>query len=138
MRASDAPQATGIEVVATQPTKADRATLAMFESTERKTLPGPAYIVKVRLKTLPEPTSRGFALYVGDLRIPKYWTYRQGIWFKVFDPQFFVEHKGEPIRFSLNDTEFVKTRLKLTVPKMAKTKGGRTAARLPAQEDVLK
>jgi hypothetical protein len=24
------------------------------------------------------------------------------------------------------------------VPKMAKTKGGRTAARLPAQEDVLK
>ena len=39
MRASDAPQATGIEVVATQPTKADRATLAMFESTERKTLP---------------------------------------------------------------------------------------------------
>ena len=65
MRASDAPQATGIEVVATQPTKADRATLAMFESTERKTLPGAAYIVKVRLKTLPEPTSRGFALYVG-------------------------------------------------------------------------
>ena len=49
-----------------------------------------------------------------------------------------AEHKGEPIRFSLNDTEFVKTRLKLTVPKMAKTKGGRTAARLPAQEDVLK
>src|SRR5215467_2978718 len=95
MRASDAPQATGIEVVATQPTKADRATLAMFESTERKTLPGAAYIVKVRLKTLPEPTSRGFALYVGDLRIPKYWTYRQGIWFKVFDPQFFVEHKGD-------------------------------------------
>ena len=108
------------------------------KSTERKTLPGPAYIVKVELKTLPEPTSRGFALYVGDLQIPKYWTYRQGIWFKVFDPQFFVEHKGEPIRFSLNDTEFVKTRLKLTVPKMAKTKGGRTAARLPAQEDVLK
>ena len=63
---------------------------------------------------------------------------RQGIWFKVFDPQFFVEHRGEPIRFSLNDTEFVKTRLKLTVPKMATTKGGRAAVRLPAQEDVLK
>ena len=40
-----------LEVVATQPTKADRATLAMFESTERKTLPGAAYIVKVELKT---------------------------------------------------------------------------------------
>ena len=52
MRASDAPQATGIEVVATQPTKADRATLAMFESTERKTLPGAAYIVKVRTQDL--------------------------------------------------------------------------------------
>jgi hypothetical protein len=114
MRASDAPQVTGIEVVATETTKADRATLAIFKPTERRTLPGAAYIVKVRLKTLPEPTSRGFALYVGDLRIPKYWTYRQGIWFKVFDPQFFVEHKGEPIRFSLNDTEFVDTRLKLT------------------------
>ena len=56
----------------------------------------------------------------------------------MFDPQFFAEHKGKPIRFSLNDTEFVKTRLKLTAPKTAKTKGGRTATRLPAQEDVLK
>src|SRR5437870_13088682 len=103
MRASDAPQATGIEVVATQPTKADCATLAMFESTERKTLAGAAYIVKARLKTWPEPTSRGFALCVRELRMPKYCTYRWSIRSKVLGPQFFVEHKGEQIRCSLND-----------------------------------
>ena len=139
MKASTAPQAVAVEVIAAQPTEADSAVLAKLESSEGKPLPGAAYIVKVRLKALPEATSHGWALYVGKLRIPKYWAYRHGIYFKVFDPQFFAQHKGGKLRFSANGTDFVDTGLKIAVPREPKKKAGtRGAARLPHQDDVLK
>src|ERR1019366_6068458 len=102
MKASTAPKAMAVEVVAAQATEADRATLAQFRSGEGKSLPNVAYVVRIRLKALPEATAQGWALYVDKLRIPKYWTYPQGIYFKVFDPQFFVDHKGGKLRFSQN------------------------------------
>jgi len=138
MKASTVPQALAVDVVAAQATEADSATVAQLEASENKSLPGVAYIVKVRLKALPEATSRGWALYVDKLRIPKYWTYRQGIYFKVFDPQFFAEHKGGKLRFSQNGTDFVETRLKLAKPPEAKKGSLRRTARLPLQDDVLK
>jgi hypothetical protein len=36
-----------------------------------------------------------------------------GIYFKVFDPQFFQDHQGQSLRFSQNGTEFTDTGLKL-------------------------
>jgi hypothetical protein len=138
MKASTVPQALAVDVVAAQATEADSAMVAQLEASENKSLPGVAYIVKVRLKALPEATSRGWALYVDKLRIPKYWTYRQGIYFKVFDPQFFAEHKGGKLRFSQNGTDFVETRLKLATPPEAKKGSLRRTARLPLQDDVLK
>ena len=138
MNASTVPQALAVEVVAAQATEADSAMVAQLEASENKSLPGVAYIVKVRLKALPEATSRGWALYVDKVRIPKYWTYRQGIYFKVFDPQFFAEHKGGKFRFSQNGTDFVETRLKLAPPPETKKGSLRRTARLPLQDDVLK
>jgi len=138
MKASTAPQAVAVEVIAAQPTEADSAVLAKLESSEGKALPGAAYIVKVRLKALPEATSHGWALYVGKLRIPKYWAYSHGIYFKVFDPQFFADHKGSKLRFSQDGTDFIDTRLKLVALQEPKTKSSRRAARLPAQDDGLK
>ena|SRR5438045_1758334 len=138
MKASTAPQAVAVEVVAAQATEADSAMLAQLELSESKSLPGAAYIVKVRLKALPEPTSQGWALYVDKLRIPKYWAYRQGIYFKVFDPQFFADHKGGKLRFSQNGTDFIDTGLKLAPPAEPKKELRRSIARLPLQDDVLK
>ncbi len=138
MKASTAPQAVAVEVVAAQATEADSAMLAQLELSESKSLPGAAYIVKVRLKALPEATSQGWALYVDKLRIPKYWAYRQGIYFKVFDPQFFADHKGGKFRFSQNGTDFIDTGLKLAPPAEPKKESRRRIARLPLQDDVLK
>jgi hypothetical protein len=138
MKSSTAPQVVGVEVVAARATEADSAMVAHLEASQKKSLPGVAYIVKIRLKALPAATSQGWALYVDKLRIPKYWTYRQGIYFKVFDPQFFAEHKGRKLRFSQNGTDFVDTRLKLAPPPEAKKGSPRTTARLPLQDDVLK
>jgi hypothetical protein len=144
------PKVTAVEVVAAQPTEADTAAIANLSAEQDQALPQVAYIVKVRLKTIPPATSQGWALYVGDLRIPKYWEYEHGIYFKVFDPQFFADHKGKRLRFSQNGVDFYDTGIKLPAPtppaaasrskrKGTKSKGAKTkAARLPSQDDVLK
>ena len=110
------PKVTAVEVVATQPTEADAAAIANLSAEQDRALPQVAHIVKVRLKTIPPVTSHGWALYVGDLRIPKYWEYEHGIYFKVFDPQFFVDHKGKRLRFSQNGVDFYDTGIKLPAP----------------------
>ena len=126
------PTAIAVEVIVTAPTDADSAAIAHLSATGGKALPKVAYLVKIRLKTMPEPTSQGWALYVKDFRIPKYWEAKDGIYFKVFDPQFFEDHKGERLRFSQNGTEFVDTKLRLAAPRRH---GG---GKLPRQEEVLK
>ena len=137
MHPSTPPQITAVEVVAAQPTEADRATIAQLNRESGRALPEVAYLVKLRFKTMPPVTSQGWALYVGSLRIPKYWGYRHGIYFKVFDPQFLADHKGKKLRFSQNATDFIDTNMELTAPS-APPKAKGKAARLPLQAVVLK
>ena len=75
-------------------------------------------------------------LYVGNSRIPKYWEYKDGIYFKVYDPQFFRDHAGGALRFSPDGTEFVETRLVLTSPEILPSAATGTPD-LPQQGDIL-
>jgi len=132
------PKITSVEVVAAQPTEADRAAIAQLSAEAKKPLPEVAYVVKVQLKSKPPATSMAWALYVNDVLIPKYWEYKDGIYFTVLDPQFFADHAGERLRFSQNGIDFFDTGKKLVAPPKAvlTSKGGK--ARLPLQADVLK
>lgn len=136
MQPSMPPHVVGIEVVAAQPTEADSAAIAHLGAEARRPLPQVTYLVKVRLETIPPATSQGWALYVDDFRIPKYWEYKQGIYFKVFDSQFFDEHKGHKLRFSPNGSDFIETGIELAGPPAAAESKG--AVRLPLQAEVLK
>ena len=130
------PQAIAVDVVATQPTDADTALIARSQPSARRDLAPAAYLVLVRLQAVPPATSSGWALYVDDFRIPKYWQYKDGIYFKVYDPQFLADHAGEQLRFSLNGTEFIETGLTLSTPKIVTSQT--EANELPAQDDVLR
>jgi hypothetical protein len=131
------PKVVSAEVVAAQPTEADTPMIARLSTELNRRLPATAFIVKIRLENIPEPTGDGWALYVGDTRIPKYWEYPGGIYFKVFDQTFLADHQGEPLRFSHNHQDFVKTGVNLPGPEMARATT-RTATRsLPLQSDVL-
>jgi hypothetical protein len=133
------PKIAAVEVVAAQPTDADSAAIAHLSAKTKKSLPQVAYVVKVRLKTKPPVTSMAWALYVNDVLIPKYWEYKDGIYFTVLDPQFFADNKGKHLRFSQNGTDFFDTKIKLAAPPVAavsKSKG--KVARLPRQTDILK
>ena len=79
---------------------------------------------------------RGWALYVDDFRIPKYWGYKEGVFFKIFEPQFFQDHRDQSLRFSLNGVDFVDTGLKLSPH--VKTEAEINLWQLPSQEEVLK
>ena len=139
MQAPVPPKIAGVEVVAAEPTDADRAAMARMEQDE----PQAVYVVKVKLKEKPPVTSMAWGLYVGDELIPKYWEYPDGIYFTVVDPQFLAEHKGKPLRFSHDGSEFFNTGAKLSAPKaeiaaVSKAKRKAKAAKLPSQADVLK
>ncbi len=130
MQLPEPPKIAAVEVVPAQPTEADRAAIAHMGAKE----PRAVYVVKVRLKAKPPVTSMAWALYVGDERVPKYWEYADGIYFTVFDPQFFVRHKGKQLRFSQNETDFFDTGVELA-PAPSVAEGN--AIRLPLQADVL-
>jgi hypothetical protein len=143
MQAPVAPKIAAVEVVAAEPTETDRAMAVRTKQAE----PEAVYVVKVKLKEKPPVTSLAWGLYVGDVLIPKYWEYAEGIYFTVVDPQFFAENKGKPLRFSHDGVEFVNTGAKLSGPPKAeaaeskakgKAKSKPKAAKLPTQADVLK
>lgn len=138
MNSSKPPKVVALEIVATQPTDADRRALAHLSAQTSKLLPEVTYLVRVRLAKVPPATSAGWALYVNDFRIPKYWEYKHGIYFKVFDPQFFADHQGEHLRFSHDDSKFVDTGVELPAPDSIATRTRRKAIELPPQTEFLK
>ena len=129
------PKITAVEVVAAQPTEADSVAIAHLSAQTNRSLPQVAYVVKVKLKTKPPVTSMAWALYVDDELVSKYWEYTDGIYFTVFDPQFFIRHEGKQLRFSQNGIDFFDTGVKLA-PAPSVAEGN--ASKLPPQADVLK
>ena len=138
MQPSTPPKVIAVEVVTAQPTEADSAAIVHLSAEASRSLPQVAYVIKVRFKTKPPVTSQGWALYVNDFRIPKYWEYEHGIYFKVFDSQFFADHKGQQLRFSQNGIDFIDTGIKLAGPAPTTAKSRGNAGRLPLQADVLR
>ena len=139
MQAPVPPKIAAVEVVAAEPTDADRAASAR----NRQADPQAVYVVKVKLKEKPPVTSMAWGLYVGNVLIPKYWEYADGIYFTVLDPQFFADNKGKPLRFSHDGIEFFNTGAKLAAQPKAETAASKSkakskAAKLPSQADVLK
>jgi hypothetical protein len=131
------PVAVAVEVVATQPAAADARALAAVRRRIAEQ-PPVTYLVTVRLEEVPPATGSGWALYIGDVRIPKYWEYPAGIYFKVYDPQFLIDRAGEPLRFSAdNGVEFVETGLTLGMPDDLSRADALRADELPTQRQVL-
>jgi hypothetical protein len=134
----DYPQVANVEVVATQSQAADSEKVAHLKTTNNN-LKDVTYIVKVNLSAPMPVTSLGFTLYVGDYRVNKYSAFPGGIYFKIYDPNFFIEHGGKPIKFSMGGMAAQETgaRLPLQSDTAAGT-GALQAPELPTQEQMLR
>jgi hypothetical protein len=138
LMAVSAPVAVAIEVVATQPVEADDAALAHVRRQTGVVRMPVTYVVKVRLAAVLQATGSGWALYVDDFRIPKYWQYAVGIFFKIFDPRFFSEHEGGAVRFSADaGVSFVETGLTLSGADVSRDTAD-ASSELPTQQEVLR
>ena len=133
-----APKAVAVEVVAARPSETDSATIKHMSAQLNRPIRDEVYLVKVRLETMPPATGRAWALYLNDYRVPKYFAYEKGVYFKVFDPQFLAEHDGQSVRFSLDGTEFLDTGLKLEKTKAVVEAAALAKSPLPEQADALK
>jgi hypothetical protein len=131
------PKITAVEVVATRPTDADRRIFAVLRERDDKTIEEISFVVKLRFAAMPEPTSLGWALYVGSERIPKYWSYKHGIYFKVYELQYFAEHRGDSIRFSLDHHDFVDTGHRLADPSGGSSRPAAGTSPLPTLDQAL-
>jgi hypothetical protein len=138
MQPSKPPKVIAADVVTAQPTEADSAAIAHLSAEASRALPQVVYVIKVQFKTKPPVSSQGWALYVGDFRIPKYWEYEHGVYFKVFDSQFFSDHKGQKLRFSQNGIDFIDTGKRLPAPTSTAAKSRGKSGRLPLQAEVLR
>jgi hypothetical protein len=134
---STVPKVVSVEVVPTRPTKTDRAMASQLAAEKKRSMPEAAYIVRIGLKEVPPATGHGWALYVDDTRIPKYWEYPGGIYFKVFDEEFLAEHQGAKLRFSENGVAFIDTGMKVPGPGPRRPTRGAKARALPLQSEVL-
>src|SRR6516225_5454310 len=92
-----APKAVAVEVVAARPSETDSATIKHMSAQLNRPIRDEVYLVKVRLETMPPATGRAWALYLNGYRVPKYFAYEKGVYFKVFDPQFLAEHDGQSV-----------------------------------------
>ena len=133
-----APKAVAVEVVAARPSEADRSAIRHMSAQLNRPIRDEVYLVKVRLEALPPATGLAWALYLDDYRVPKYFAYKDGVYFKVHDPQFLAEHEGQSLRFSLNGTQFVDTGLRLEKTRAVVEAAAQAKVPLPEQADVLK
>lgn len=132
------PKVVSVEVVPARPTETDKTMIAQLAAATRRPITDTAFIVKIALDRIPPPTARGWALYVGETRIPKYWEYPGGIYFKVLDEEFLAEHQRQKLRFSENGVDFIDTGVKLPAPEASRAGRAAKVRSLPPQSEVLK
>lgn len=132
------PKVVSVEVVPARPTETDKTMIAQLAAETQRPITDTAFIVKITLDTIPPPTARGWALYVGDTRIPKYWEYPGGIYFKVLDEEFLAEHRRQKLRFSENGVDFIDTGMKMPAPEASRAGRAAKMRSLPPQSEVLR
>ena len=67
------------------------------------------FVAKVTMPVRPVVTSEAFELYVGDTQVEKYFGYRNGVYFKIYDTSFLAKHSGAPIRIGIPGVGKVET-----------------------------
>jgi len=143
MPASEFPSVASVEVIPTQPKPADVRNIEHIAATEKVSLGSVAYVVKINLERSLPATSLGFELYLDDYRVRKYWAFKGGIYFKVYNPRFFAKHGGKQLRFCLagKDCRDTGVRLPPTTPLAPASDKARAAtaatSSLPTQDEVL-
>jgi hypothetical protein len=107
MTAPNPPKVSSVQIMPVQPEPADEARIAFLRANRNLPLEDVLYLAKIYLEGELPVEGEGYALYVGDEWIRKYWGFNGGIFFNVYDPRFVEEHAGQAIRFTRDHKSFI-------------------------------
>ena len=132
---------TGIQLLLARPEEADLRKIRHYAAARGVEAEEVSYIVKLYMETSPVHDTMGMELYVGDQPIHRYFQFKNGIYFKVNDPQELFSLRGREVRFRRPGMdEFISTGIR--VPAAEETAEGAlraaSPAELPTQEEVLR
>ena len=131
---------TNIQLLLARPEVADLRKIRHYAADRGAEIEEVSYMVKLYTQTPPVYNSMGVELYVGNQKIRQYSQFKNGIYFKVNDPQQLSALQGEEVRFRRPGAdEFINTGVRLPSQETIK-RSLRTADvnQLPTQEEVLR
>jgi len=131
MTQSNFPQLKSAEAVAVLPERADTARLEYIHRGMNEPPPRAMFVVKLYLQEHLPATGQGFALYIDNEWIRKYFAFIGGIFFNVYTLDFFTKHAGAMIRFTSDHETFQDSGVRL--PALA----GNADAALQADSSAL-
>jgi hypothetical protein len=131
---------TNIQLLLARPEMADLRKIHHYAAERGAPVEEVSYIVKLYTETPPVDNSMGVELYVGNQQIRKYSRFKNGIYFKINDPQQLSTLQGEEVRFRRPGAEeFINTGVRLPAEETIE-RSLRTADvnQFPTQEEVLR
>jgi hypothetical protein len=103
----DSTKIMSVKVVAVEPEQSDVSRLEHLRNEVEPKLENVIFLVKIYMSGIPI-SGTGMSLFIGDEKIPKYWPFNGGVYFIIYEPEFFVKHKHSFIGFSLDGDITVK------------------------------
>lgn len=134
---------TTIQLVLARPEPADLRRIHHFTAQTGEQVEEVSYIVKLYIESPPVYDNMGLELYVGDEQIRKYSQFKNGIYFKVNDPQQLSALEGQPVRFRRPGSgEFINTGVSFPTEDVSsrspRSLESAQRTELPTQEEVLR
>ena len=96
---------TSIQLLVARPEEADLRKIQHYAAERGADTEEVSYLVKLYIKTPLVQDSMGVELYVGDQPIRRYSQFKNGIYFKVNDPQKLSSLRGREVRFRRPGTD---------------------------------
>lgn len=131
---------THVQLQLARPEAADLRRIQHFAATRGADVEEVSYIVKLYIETPPVQNSLGAELFVGDQLIRQYSQFKNGIYFKINDPQQLATLQGGEVRFRRpGSDEFINTGMQLPAAEpVDRGLRGENINQLPTQAEVLR
>ena len=133
------PQIKSMQIVAIRPEGADEQRLQFVHAGKEGVVPRAMYVVKVYLQEGIPATGQAVALYVGETWIRKYFAFSGGIFFNIYEPDFFQKNANATIRFTADHTKYFDSSVRLSMPvQEADAASADSTSALPTKHEALR
>lgn len=130
---------TAIQLLPARPEMADLRKIQHYATATGSEIAEVSYLVKLYTENSLPQNSLGVELYVGDQLIRQYFQFKNGIYFKVNDPQQLAALQGQEVRFRRRGSEeVIHTGIRVPEVEIDRSLRATDSAVLPTQTEALR